>query len=95
MHNEEWLLFIDNADDPSLNLGDYFPQCSHGYIIVTSRNSETRIHAPNQRSNAKVSNLMPEDAKNLLLEVSGKNGDQSDETGTLSMTIVEVCLSGF
>jgi hypothetical protein len=95
MHNEEWLLFIDNADDPSINLSDYFPRCSHGNIIITSRNSETRIHSPNQRSNAKVSNLSAEDAKHLLLEVSGKSGDQSEETGILAMTIVEVCQSGF
>jgi hypothetical protein len=90
-HKEEWLLFIDNADDTSINLSEYFPQCSHGNIIITSRNSETRIHAPNPRSNEKVGNLSPEDAKNLLLEVSGMSEDESDDTRKLAMTIVEVC----
>jgi hypothetical protein len=90
-HKEEWLLFIDNADDTSLNLSEYFPQCSHGNIIITSRNAETRVHAPNPRSNEKVGNLSPEDAKDLLLEVSGMSEDGSNETKKLAMTIVEVC----
>jgi hypothetical protein len=90
MHKEEWLLFIDNADDPSLNLSDYFPQCSHGNIIVTSRNSETRVHASNPRCNAKVSSLSPENAIDLLLEVSGVGEEQSEETRKLATTIAEV-----
>ncbi|KAJ7794120.1 hypothetical protein B0H13DRAFT_2298720 [Mycena leptocephala] len=35
---EEWLLFFDNADDPSIDLNDFIPQCTHGNIIITSRN---------------------------------------------------------
>jgi hypothetical protein len=90
-HKEEWLLFIDNADDIYLNLGEYFPKCSHGNIIITSRNPETRIHAPNPRSNEKVGNLSPGDAIDLLLEVSGMSEDESDKTRKLALTIVEVC----
>ncbi|KAJ6564812.1 hypothetical protein B0H19DRAFT_1286435, partial [Mycena capillaripes] len=37
---EEWLLFFDNADDPNLNLNRFLPHCSHGNIIITSRNPE-------------------------------------------------------
>ncbi|KAJ6564845.1 hypothetical protein B0H19DRAFT_1068345 [Mycena capillaripes] len=39
---EEWLLFFDNADDPNLNLNRFLPHCSHGNIIITSRNPELR-----------------------------------------------------
>ncbi|KAJ7763005.1 hypothetical protein B0H16DRAFT_1528461 [Mycena metata] len=33
-----WLLFLDNADDPKINLNNFFPQCNHGNILITSRN---------------------------------------------------------
>ncbi|KAJ7795198.1 hypothetical protein B0H14DRAFT_2920693 [Mycena olivaceomarginata] len=35
---EEWMLLFDNADDPNINLFPFFPQCTHGNIIITSRN---------------------------------------------------------
>lgn len=37
---EEWLLILDNADDPSLDILSYLPVGSRGTIIVTSRNPE-------------------------------------------------------
>ena len=33
-----WLLFIDNADSPELDLRPYFPRSSHGAILITTRN---------------------------------------------------------
>ncbi|KAJ7433800.1 P-loop containing nucleoside triphosphate hydrolase protein [Mycena latifolia] len=38
VNQDEWLLLFDNADDPKINLNNYFPQCSHGNIVITSRN---------------------------------------------------------
>ncbi|KAJ7841447.1 FabD lysophospholipase-like protein [Mycena leptocephala] len=35
---EEWMLLFDNADNPSIDLFHFFPKCTHGNIIVTSRN---------------------------------------------------------
>ncbi|KAJ7736113.1 hypothetical protein B0H16DRAFT_1466819 [Mycena metata] len=32
---EEWLLLFDNADDPSINLNDFIPQCNHGGISLS------------------------------------------------------------
>ena len=43
---EEWLILFDNADDPSIDLREYTPSCSHGNIIITSRNPGMRKHAP-------------------------------------------------
>jgi tetratricopeptide (TPR) repeat protein len=37
--NRDWLIILDNADDPELPLTMYLPECDHGTIIVTSRNS--------------------------------------------------------
>ncbi|KAF7369448.1 FabD/lysophospholipase-like protein [Mycena venus] len=62
---EEWLLFFDNADDPSINLNDFIPQCTHGNIIITSRNPGLRVYA---RSHSLVSDMEEEDAVALLLK---------------------------
>lgn len=89
--NEEWLLLFDSADDISLNLRKYFPRGYYGNIIITSRNIETRVHSPNPRSNVKVTNLTPDDARELLLEASGMGSEVENETKRLATTIVEVC----
>ena len=34
-----WLIIMDNADDPTADLRNYMPSCGHGHIIVTSRNA--------------------------------------------------------
>jgi hypothetical protein len=36
--SEEWLMVYNNADDTTLELRRYFPTCSHGKILVTTRN---------------------------------------------------------
>ncbi|KAJ7713489.1 P-loop containing nucleoside triphosphate hydrolase protein [Mycena metata] len=62
---EEWLLFFDNTDDPSINLNDFLPQCNHGNIIITSRNPGMRVYAG---SHSIVSDMEEEDAVALLLK---------------------------
>ena len=75
---EDWLLLFDNADDPMLNLGAFFPRCSHGNILITSRNHETCIHAPGFKY--KVASMTPEDARDLLLAIV--NPSNVDDTLT-------------
>ncbi|KAJ7437959.1 hypothetical protein FB451DRAFT_1152353, partial [Mycena latifolia] len=60
---DEWLLFFDNADDPKINLNNYFPQCSHGNILITSRNPGLCVYAG---SHCAVSDMEEEDAVGLL-----------------------------
>ena len=91
--HEEWLVLFDNADDTALNLRNYFPCCSHGNILITSRNHDTRIHASSPESNCKVSNLMPNDAKCLLLEIAAQRDNGSNtKTEELATAIVKVIL---
>ena len=67
---ENWLLIFDNADDTGLNLGSYFPRCNHGNIIITTRNQNVTI-LTDPSSSVDVSQMSPEDATDLLLNVSG------------------------
>jgi hypothetical protein len=39
-HEERWLLLLDNAGHPSVDILEYIPQCSHGNILITTRNQE-------------------------------------------------------
>ncbi|KAJ7099119.1 hypothetical protein C8R44DRAFT_354966 [Mycena epipterygia] len=61
---DDWLLFFDNADDPKINLNDYFPQCDHGNIIITSRNPGLCVYAG---SHSPVSDMEEIEAADLLL----------------------------
>ncbi|KAJ7857853.1 hypothetical protein B0H13DRAFT_2574097 [Mycena leptocephala] len=62
---EEWMLLFDNADDPSIDLFHFFPRCTHGNIIITSRNPQLAVHGP--RSHSKVGDMNETDAIDLLL----------------------------
>jgi hypothetical protein len=90
---EEWLLVFDNADDTKLNLLKFFPRSFHGNIVVTSRNGETRIYAPDLRSESKVSRLITDDAIDLLFRTARVTPDQSGQSRILAENIVEVCFS--
>ena len=90
---KEWLLLFNNADDTMLNLRDYFPRCSHGNILITSRNYEIRQHATGQQSHCKVSGMSDTDARRLLLHVTGLGGEEhAHETKTerLASAIIKV-----
>ena len=42
--DEPWLLIINNADDPCLDLLSLFPEGERGHILVTTRNPNFRVH---------------------------------------------------
>ncbi|KAG8809817.1 hypothetical protein FRC17_003232 [Serendipita sp. 399] len=64
-----WLLIIDNADDPSLKLSALLPRASHGHIVITTRDTTRKVLAP--RSTHVVDILPTEDSVTLLLKSSG------------------------
>ncbi|KAJ7732343.1 hypothetical protein DFH07DRAFT_990867 [Mycena maculata] len=61
----DWLVFFDNADDPKIDLNSYFPRCSHGNIVITSRNPGLCVHAG---LHSPVSDMEEADAVELLLK---------------------------
>ncbi|KAJ7121153.1 hypothetical protein C8R44DRAFT_705900 [Mycena epipterygia] len=81
----EWLLFFDNADDPKINLNDYFPNCGHGNILITSRNPGLGVYAS---AHAPVSNMEEMDAINLLLRSAVQ--ETTDHNRTTAGQIVKV-----
>ncbi|KDQ50310.1 hypothetical protein JAAARDRAFT_186325 [Jaapia argillacea MUCL 33604] len=76
---QEWLLLIDNANDPKVNLHQFIPQCKHGNILITSRNYETRIHALHSQSAYEILQMRPDEAIELLLKVIGENQGESSQ----------------
>jgi len=91
-HEQNWLLFFDNADDVQLNLATFFPNCRFGNILVTTCNPQLSIHA-GDNADEKIGGMNPDDAKLLLLQVS--RADKNDENKTLAALIVKVISSLF
>ncbi|KAF7371435.1 FabD/lysophospholipase-like protein [Mycena sanguinolenta] len=73
--HENWLLFFDNADDPNINLNQFFPRCNHGNIIITSRNPSLRMYG----GNSHVSDMEESDAVALLLNSSQQEVSTSNQ----------------
>ena len=87
---EEWLLLFNNADDTTFNIRDYFPRCSHGKILITTRNRNVVQHASERRSAFQVSAMDPNDATNLLLRISRLPEPHAKDTKVLATAIVKV-----
>jgi len=79
----EWLLLLDNADDLTLKLCSYFPCCSHGNILIMSRNRDICAYAPQF---CQVSDMNPDEARDLLLKHARL--EHSNETEAPAMRIV-------
>lgn len=85
-----WLLVLDNADDVELDLKPFLPPCSHGNIIITTRNEHLQSYAP--RSSCKILRMSNADAERLfrhrsLIDIN------DDKTDKLVTELVEVRIS--
>ncbi|KAJ6456975.1 hypothetical protein C8R45DRAFT_1185122 [Mycena sanguinolenta] len=65
--HEEWLLFLDNADDPTINLNHWFPRCNHGNIIITTRNHMSNMEKLDAVALLLKSALCPSSPTNVQL----------------------------
>ncbi|KAK7028565.1 FabD/lysophospholipase-like protein [Favolaschia claudopus] len=75
------LIVFDNADDTTLDLARFFPECRFGLnILITTRNPALRIHG----TATQVSNMRLDDATELLLRLAGQTavGDNKKELAT-------------
>ena len=64
--SKPWLLVIDNADDPDMDVSNYFPAGGKGHIVVTTRNPGAVVHATVGQIHFR--GMDPEDAITLLLK---------------------------
>ncbi|KAH8833187.1 hypothetical protein DL96DRAFT_1811706 [Flagelloscypha sp. PMI_526] len=64
MRSDGWLLFLDNADNPKLDLGRYI-HCQRGNVLITTRNPHIGDLAPD--CHCQIGCLDQADAKELLL----------------------------
>ncbi|MCJ1437788.1 hypothetical protein MMC27_007175 [Xylographa pallens] len=63
-----WLLVIDNADDPEMDVSKYFPVGGSGHILITTRNPGVEIYAT--VGHIRFGGLDPGDAVSLLLKTA-------------------------
>ncbi|KAG6895183.1 hypothetical protein C0992_002722 [Termitomyces sp. T32_za158] len=91
---EEWLMIFDNADDPDLNLQEFFPPCSHGNILITSRNEASKIYAP--KNNDKIVEMSSDDSLEVFYKASQREKNEQEaakelvkELGYLALAIVQ------
>jgi hypothetical protein len=84
-NQEDWLLFYDNADDPKIDLNRFIPQCTHGNIIITTRNPGLCIYAGAQSA---VSDIEEGDGLALLLKSAAQDITPVNER--MAAEIVEV-----
>ena len=76
---EPWLLILDNADDPLLNISKFFPVGIRGTIIITSRNPECRCHAT--VGSTELHEMESDDAITLLLKSAELSVDDDNLRG--------------
>ncbi|KAJ7904090.1 hypothetical protein B0H13DRAFT_1717212 [Mycena leptocephala] len=84
---EDWLMFYDNTDDPKLNLNSFLPRCTHGNIIITTRNPGLCVYAG---ANSAVSDMEETDAVELLLK-SAAQESSSANTKIAAEIVKEMC----
>ncbi|KAF8597409.1 FabD/lysophospholipase-like protein [Ceratobasidium sp. AG-I] len=83
---KRWLLVFNNADDPNLNLHDFFPECAHGDILITTRNQQMVTHTTEPESDYRVGGMKPDDALQLFLKTS--RADDKEETIGIAKQLV-------
>ncbi|KAI4200691.1 MAG: hypothetical protein LQ348_001730 [Seirophora lacunosa] len=63
--HKPWLLMIDNADDPEMEISDFFPIDGSGHILITSRNPRAKHYATAGKMHFR--GMDPEEGISLLL----------------------------
>ncbi|MCJ1344487.1 hypothetical protein MMC31_002690, partial [Peltigera leucophlebia] len=83
---ESWLLIIDNADDPSVDVSKFFPTGNRGSILLTTRNPDCRIHST--IGLCELGQMNVEEAITLLLKATGAEdvADKASRKKAFSVT---------
>ena len=84
---EKWLLVIDNADDPRLDVSQYFPVSERGIILVTSRNLDCGIQAT--IGDLDVGSMNVEESTTLLLKAAKAKDTSDSDARQSARSVVE------
>ncbi|KAN0110209.1 hypothetical protein V8E51_006596 [Hyaloscypha variabilis] len=83
---DHWLLILDNADNPDLDVSKFFPARDRGTILITTRNPILRDYG--NAGNYCVHELFPKDAINLLLKTAAIHDMEAEDTRKSAEKIV-------
>jgi hypothetical protein len=84
-------MVYNNADDTKLNFARYFPACSRGKILITTRNRRITMLGQGIEPHCHVSEMSTEDSLRLLAKAAGASGDIG-EAGKLLAKVICRCL---
>ena len=84
---EPWLLIINNADDPSLDIASLFPEGERGHVLVTTRNPHFRTHGT--VGSKQFGGLEEQEAVHLLLRAADTPRPWDKEVESLGSQIAE------
>jgi hypothetical protein len=86
-------MVFDNADDPVVNVQDFFPSGKHGRILITTRIPDMVLLARGTNSDCSVSSMNPEEALELLLKAARRQGElMADTERGAAVQLLEVSL---
>ncbi|QRV95537.1 kinesin light chain [Ceratobasidium sp. AG-Ba] len=93
-----WLMLFDNADDPSVNLRQYFPKGTRGRILITTRAREVALYSQGPESEYNVSSMEPGEALQLVLTVArvpevGLSADEKEAATLLTQDLEYMALA--
>ena len=84
----QWLLIIDNVDDPEVRLDEYIPEGERGHVLITTRIPSNKVHGTVGPQYLRFEGLDDKDGNVLLLKAASKPipGDQRSQGFATSIT---------
>ncbi|QRV82813.1 kinesin light chain [Ceratobasidium sp. AG-Ba] len=83
---ERWLMVVDNADDPTVNINQYLPAGTTGSILITTRIEQYALLACSWDVSYRVANMRPEEALALLFKMAGMSDSETPGTERIAAT---------
>lgn len=84
---QPWLLIIDNADDPSIQVEKFFPEGERGFILITTRVPDNVRHGTVGQKSYLFEKLENEAATDLLLNSAQVKRPWDEKTISLANSI--------
>ncbi|KIM22236.1 hypothetical protein M408DRAFT_292223 [Serendipita vermifera MAFF 305830] len=86
-HDGKWVLILDNADNPDIDMGPFLPQCSSGTILITSRNRNVGNELATLE--LELGEMEPDEAMSALLKASRRQPPLPQEELNDAQTLVK------